>query len=51
MNALLKEVLDYLDEIQDAGPPCAGWKSEKLEKLISDIQSILDSSCGYGFGD
>ena len=38
LRALLKRSLEYLEHIQDEGPPGEGWKSDELMELIREIE-------------
>lgn len=39
---LLNEALPYLREVTDEGPEDEGWKSQSLQRLIADIEELIE---------
>lgn len=41
-EALIRKMLDYLEEMQDEGPTGEGWKSDDLMSVISAATARLE---------
>lgn len=43
-DALIAQMLDFLEDVQDEGPIGEGWKSDKLMATIAAASARLDST-------
>lgn len=43
-EALIAQMLDFLEDVQDEGPIGEGWKSDKLMATIAAASARLDST-------
>lgn len=41
LRALIARAIPFLDDHHDAGPPSAGYKSDALESLITEMRNTL----------
>ena len=47
-EALIRKMLDYLEEMQDEGPTGEGWKSDELMSVISAATARLEKEGRQG---
>ena len=43
-NALIAQMLDFLEDVQDEGPIAEGWKSDKLMAVIAAASARLEGT-------